>query len=196
MLPALDHRRMTMGQTLRKTLQLVGGDDFAGRFPLCVRLFYRRMGLAALARIGVRGSPLLAKSADWPPYDRSPATSSQALPQSDDSVEKACRAAQLRSERGYLATRYDPTSASPPKCLRPHFGQKYDVKKVLWLACVSSDRKSSPRWVPSPRVNKRSAYRSLILNSQISVIVGLILHFGREMETWTVWLGASNSTLA
>ena len=41
-------------------------------------------------------------------------------------MQPARRVATLRSERGYLATIYDVSSAEPTKTLRRQFGEKYD----------------------------------------------------------------------
>ena len=70
-------------------------------------------------------------------YDRSVEISAEKLSPYDPSLEipsKIVKPLQpvvaLRSQRGNLATKYDPNVAKPPKNLRPEFGRFYDVKKV------------------------------------------------------------------
>jgi hypothetical protein len=54
--------------------------------------------------------------------------------------------ATVRSERGYLDTKYDANPAKRQKSLRCQFGEKYDVKEVRnsWTVRVEVEE-----WIPS-----------------------------------------------
>lgn len=47
-----------------------------------------------------------------------------------ENLKTANRIASLRSERGYLETKYDASPVKHPKSLRRQIGQMYDGKKV------------------------------------------------------------------
>ena len=52
------------------------------------------------------------------------------MPGAESFLERACRVATLRSERGYLDTKRDASSVNRPDSLRGEIGHFYDVKKV------------------------------------------------------------------
>ena len=63
-------------------------------------------------------------------YDASVVKSETRMrPEFENCLQPARRVATLRSERGYLVTIYDVSSAEPTKTLRRQLGEKYDVKK-------------------------------------------------------------------